>query len=83
MVCIQVASLWFELFGLGEILGHVALAGVGFCGVVVWLEGCILGRSSESEGWDGSVDLDELEVVGLGVAEVGDLGSAEVVGRIA
>ena len=29
----------------------MALAGVGFSRVVVWLEGCILGRSGESEGW--------------------------------
>ena len=55
----------------------MALAGVGFSRVVVWLEGCILGRSGENEGvvaW--VVGLDGAEV-GLDGAKVG-LGGAEV-----
>jgi hypothetical protein len=36
----------------------MALARVGFSGVVVWLEGCVLGRSGESVG----VDLDGVGV---------------------
>ena len=58
------------------ILGHMAMAEVGFCGVVVRLWECILGRSGENEvvggfGWSGG---------GFGGAEV-DLGGAEVVSR--
>ena len=62
--------MWFVLerpvFGLEYLgqwgfLGHMALAEVGFCGVVVWLGECILGRSGENEvvvvrggfGWSG------------------------------
>ena len=50
VACIQVASFWFVISRLEEILGRMALAGVGFSRVVVWLEGCILGRSGESGG---------------------------------
>ena len=45
----------------------MALVEVGFCGVVVWLGECILGRSCENE----------VVVVGSGGAEV-DLGGAKV-----
>ena len=49
MACIQVASFWFVVFGLGESLGCKALVGVGFFGVgIVWLEKCTLGRSGGS-----------------------------------
>ena len=54
VVCIRVASFWFVISRLEEILGRMALAGVGFSRVVVWMEGCVLGRSGESRG----VDLD-------------------------
>ena len=58
MACIQVASFWFAVSGLGEILGHMALAGVDFFVVgIVWLEGCTLGR------FDGN----EVEVVAMEV----------------
>jgi len=50
-----VYSIWVR-----GILGHKTLAGVGFSEVVVWLEGCILGRFGENEG-----------VVDLGGADVG------------
>jgi hypothetical protein len=59
----------------------MALAGVGFSRVIVWLEGCILGRPGESErvvaevvGLDGAkvVGLDGTKMVGLDGAEVGD-----------
>jgi hypothetical protein len=51
----------------------MALAGVGFSGVIVWLEGCILGRPSESERVVAEVvGLDGAKVVGLDGAEVGD-----------
>ena len=49
----------------------MALARVDFSMVVVWLEGCILGRSNENEGVvTGLVGLHGAEV-GLGGAEVG------------
>jgi len=71
------------------ISGRMALAEVCFCGVVVWLGECILGRSCENEvvvvGSGGAevhlggaeVDLGAVEV-DLGGAEV-DLGGAKVV----
>ena len=52
------------------ILGHMAMAEVGFCGVVVRLWECILGRSGENE-------VVVVEGVGSGGAEV-DLGGAKV-----
>ena len=48
VVCILVASFLFAVFGLVGILDHMALGEVGFCGVVVWLGECILGRSGEN-----------------------------------
>ena len=66
MVCIQAASIWFVVFGLEGILGHMALVGVGFFEVVVWSEECILDRTGEGEG----VDLDGAEV-GLDGARMG------------
>jgi hypothetical protein len=78
---IQVAIFWFVVSGLVETLGHMALVGIGFSRVVIWLEGCILARPSESEGvvvevvgLDGAevVGFDGAGVVGLDGAEVGD-----------
>ena len=63
MVCIQVASFWFAVFGLMGILDRMALGEVGFYGVVVWLGECILGRADENE-------VVVAEVVGWGGAEV-------------
>jgi hypothetical protein len=51
----------------------MALAGVGFSRVVVWLEGCIIGRPGESKRVVAEVvGLDGAKVVGLDGAEVGD-----------
>jgi hypothetical protein len=71
VVCIQVASFWFAVFGLVGILDRMALGEVGFNGVAVWLGGCILGRAGENE-------VVVVEVVGLDGAEVG-LAGAEAV----
>ena len=55
MVCTRAASFWFGVSGSMEILGRMALAEVGFCGVLVQLGECILCRSSENKvvvrGW--------------------------------
>jgi hypothetical protein len=68
VVCIQVASFWFVVFGLVGILDRMALGEVGFYGVVVWLGECILGRASENE---------------VVVVEVVDSGRAEAASRTA
>jgi hypothetical protein len=75
VVCIQVTSFWFAVFGLVGILGHMALGEVGFYSVVVWLGECILGRAGE-------IEVVVAEVVGSDGAEVG-LAGAEAVSRTA
>ena len=59
------------------ISGRMALVEVGFCGVVVWLGECILGRSGDNE-------VVVAEVVDLDGAEVGLAGAeaASHIGRV-